>query len=87
MERLPSPDPELTVGDLLELLAEYDPQTPLRLATQPAWAFAYTLAAIAAHDNDQGFLYLAAGEQLGYLPDTARRALTEAGDHRWTTYP
>jgi hypothetical protein len=81
----PDPADEPTVAALIDLLAEFDPDTPVRLATQPAWAFAYTLAPVAA--GADGAVYLAAGQQLAYLPDTAGRALAEAGDDRWTRTP
>jgi hypothetical protein len=81
-----SSDPELTVSDLIELLAEHDPDTPVRLAAQPAWAFTHALAALAVADTAGGVIYLAEGDQLSYLPDSARHALTEAGDSRWSKY-
>ncbi len=79
-------DEQLTVGELVELLSEHDPDTPVRLATQPAWAFANALAPVAAADERAGVVWLAEGRQLAYLPDTARQALAEAGDPRWTRH-
>jgi hypothetical protein len=75
-------DEPLTVADLIDLLAEHDPDTPVRLATQPAWPFAYNLAPTAtAHD---GVVWLAATDQLGYLPQGVHDALTDAGTPTWT---
>lgn len=34
-----------TVGDLIAALEDYDPETPVRWASQPAWPFEYTIGA------------------------------------------
>ncbi len=75
------PEP-LTVADLIDLLTDHNPETPVQLATQPAWPFAYALAPVAAASG--GVLYLATADQLAYLPDPARDALAEAGAPTWT---
>lgn len=67
-----------TVRDLLELLESYDPETPLRIATQPSWPLASTLAAVTLieapeDDEDPDFVpdrvatvWLAASDSVGY---------------------
>jgi hypothetical protein len=68
-------DESLTVGALIDLLATHDPDTPIRLADQPAWPLAYTLASAAVtHD---GVVWLATADQLGYLPGGVRAALAD----------
>src|SRR5437016_2922425 len=79
-------DQQLTVGELVELLSEHDPDTPVRLATQPAWAFANALTPVAAADEQAGVVWRAEAPPLPYPPDTARHALAEAGDPRWTRH-
>jgi hypothetical protein len=75
-------DEPLTVADLIDLLAAHDPDTPVRLAAQPEWPFAYALApAATAHG---GVIWLATTDQLGYLPGGVRDALTDAGTPTWT---
>ena len=41
-----------TVGELIVALQDYDPDTPVRLATQPGWPFEYTLGGIALTPDD-----------------------------------
>jgi hypothetical protein len=77
-------DSTLTVGELIDLLSEFDPGRQVHLAVQPPWPFDHTLAAVAAGDDETGLVYLAEGTQLGYLPDSARHALLRAGDARWS---
>ena len=55
----------MTVSDLLDALSSLDPTTPVLLATQPAWPMLYDLEVRTV--LMEGALYLAAGEQLGYL--------------------
>lgn len=74
-----------TVGELITALQDYDPNTPIRLATQPGWPFEYTLGRVALSPNDaQGdgteptsdpVVWIAEGRQVGYLPPIARNAL------------
>ena len=75
-------DEPLTVATLAGLLAAYDPDTPVRLATQPEWPFGYALAATAIVEG--GVVWLATTDQLGYLPGGVRDALTDAGIPTWT---
>jgi hypothetical protein len=53
-----------TVSDLLELLEDMDPAAPLRLATQPAWPFEYTVSDVV---EVCGTVWLSEGGQVGYL--------------------
>ena len=40
-----------TVGELLELLADHDPETPVMIAHQPSWPLAEVLAGV-VHSAD-----------------------------------
>lgn len=73
-----------TVGELIAALQDYEPHTPIRWAAQPAWPFEYTIGTIVAtlDDADSGndrtdepVVWFGEGQQVGYLPDTARDAL------------
>lgn len=62
-----------TVGELLELLEDFDPEAPVALAIQPSYPFKHSLGqAVLAAD---GTVYLAEGGQQGYLEGTAREEL------------
>lgn len=66
-------------------LRDYDPDTPIRLATQPGWRFEYTLGRVVLTPNDDEgdgteptsdpVVWIAEGRQVGYLPPIARNAL------------
>lgn len=74
----------MQVADLLEILEDLDPDTEIRIASQPQWPFEYSLAdAVEVYpdddpDNDTVFaegesvLYLVEGRQLGYLPGVVK---------------
>jgi hypothetical protein len=74
-----------TVGDLLAALEDYDHDTPIRWAAQPAWPFEYTVGAVVETPADaegdgtppteEPVVWLVEGEQLGYLPGSAADAL------------
>jgi hypothetical protein len=74
-----------TVGDLIAALDCYDSDTRIRLASQPAWPFEYTIGRIAltpddAEHNgtattDEPVVWIGEGHQVGYLPGTASNAL------------
>ena len=74
-----------TVGDLLTALEDYDPDTPIRWASQPHWPFEYTLGQIAVTPNDaegdgteptdEPVVWIGEGHQVGYLPGIAANAL------------
>ncbi|OLT26376.1 hypothetical protein BJF83_21485 [Nocardiopsis sp. CNR-923] len=78
----------LTLQELVDILTNYvavlGPDAPVRLATQPSWPMEYEISATAptrpvSNENGaiakSGVVYLAAGEQLGYLTSEAREAL------------
>lgn len=71
----------MNVSELIDLLKDYDGDAEVRLATQVQWPFEYTVqsvasadevAAIAGEDEAPNIVYIAEGEQLGYLPEPAR---------------
>ena len=74
-----------TVGELIAALADYDPDTPVRLASQPGWPFEYTLGAVAQTPDDaegdgteptkDPVVWIGEGQQAGYLPEIACTAL------------
>lgn len=65
-------------------LRDYDPDPPIRLATQPGWSFEYTLGRVALSPNDaegdgtaptgDPVVWIADGRQVGYLPPITRNA-------------
>lgn len=59
----------MTVGDLRAELDGLDDDVPVRLATQPAWPFEYTISQVVVQDIGDGhtIAYLAEGDQLNYL--------------------
>lgn len=73
------------VGELITALQDYDPGTPIRLATQPGWRFEYTLGRVALSSNDaegdgteptsDPVVWIAEGRQVGYLSEIARNSL------------
>jgi hypothetical protein len=72
----------LRIGELLEVLQElvdeHGPETEIRLAHQPQWAFEYSLdpdLGVVENDDGSTVIYLAEGQQLGYLPHTAAVAV------------
>jgi hypothetical protein len=65
----------MTVGELMEILENLDPDTEVRLATQRQWPFEYTVGGVAEPLDGTTPLYLAAGKQLGYLPENVREEL------------
>ena len=58
-------DKAMTVSQLMEILQDLDPDTEVRLATQPSWPFEHELAEVGITDD---VVYLAEGSQVGYLP-------------------
>ncbi len=44
----------MTVGELREMLEEYDDATEVRIASQPRWAFEYAIDGVAAVDPCDG---------------------------------
>ncbi|KAA2253301.1 hypothetical protein F0L68_33360 [Solihabitans fulvus] len=74
-----------TVGELTAALGRYDPATPVRFATQPHYPLEHTLGQVACTPDDATHngtpptdppvVWLAVGEQVGYLPAPAADAL------------
>ena len=62
-----------TVADLIKRLEEFEPESPIALASQPSWPFEYGIADI--DQSDSGTVYVVEGSQTGYLPGDARRAI------------
>ncbi|MEU2133644.1 hypothetical protein [Streptomyces sp. NPDC018352] len=77
--------PEMTVGDLIDLLSGCDQDAPVRQAMNPFFPMAHRLAQVVQSVDEAGrsVVYLAEGrdadEQLGYLPPEAAVALTWQG--------
>jgi len=55
----------MTVGELMEILEEMEPEMEIRFASQPTWPFEYTINGATPVDD---VVYLDEGYQLGYLP-------------------
>ena len=72
----------ITAGELVDLLTEYDRDTPVHLATQPSWPMEYTLAR--AVTESDGVVYLAEDHQVGYLPGAVTTALAGSDAAAWT---
>ncbi len=74
-----------TVGELIAALEGYDPDTPVRLASQPAWPFEHTIGPVVAtpddaegdgtEPTDDPVVWIGEGPQIGYLPGIAADAL------------
>ena len=66
----------MTVEDLICELQQQDRDAEVRLAQQPAWAFEYDLDGVtSANTPDGNIVYIAEGNQLGYLPQEAKEAV------------
>lgn len=74
----------MNVAELIDRLSEYDPNTEVRLATQPNYPFEYSIGNVVSDyvlhyndgDNDEivngrDVVYIAEGEQIGYLNGNA----------------
>lgn len=85
--------PEIaTVGELIDALAGYPPETCVRLAVAPGYPQATTIGVIACSPEDadhhgrrpdpdeERVVWIGEGAQIGYLPEIARNALGQ----RWT---
>lgn len=62
-----------TVGDLIDLLEQFDRDLPVRLASQPAWPFEYVLGQDPVEVD--GAVWLAEGNQVGYLAGSVAEGL------------
>ena len=57
----------MTVGDLIEMLSEYDDGAEVRIAHQPTWALEYSVSHAMSATEEEDVVYIAEGSQLGYL--------------------
>lgn len=64
---------KITVSTLIELLSEFQPDQPVRLAIQPAWAFEHNISPELGEAD--GVVYIAEAGQVGYLPADAAEAV------------
>ncbi|NIY65549.1 hypothetical protein [Streptomyces malaysiensis] len=77
--------PEMTVGDLIDLLSGCDRSAPVRQAMNPFFPMAHRLSQVVQSVDETGrtVVYLAEGRvedaQLGHLPPEAAVALTWQG--------
>ncbi|MFE6548251.1 hypothetical protein ACFVHS_07595 [Streptomyces sp. NPDC057746] len=77
--------PEMTVGDLIDLLSGFDRSAPVRQAMNPFFPMAHRLAQVVQSVDETGrtVVYLAEGRdedaQLGHLPPEVAVALTWQG--------
>ncbi|MEU3684941.1 hypothetical protein OIE75_28425 [Streptomyces sp. NBC_01723] len=77
--------PEMTVGDLIDLLSGCDRSAPVRQAMNPFFPMAHRLAQVlqSVDETGQAVVYLAEGAepeaQLGHLPPEVAIALTWQG--------
>ncbi|CCK32089.1 hypothetical protein BN159_7710 [Streptomyces davaonensis JCM 4913] len=76
--------PEMTVGDIIDLLSAFDRDTPVRLAINPFWPMAHRLGGVEKSVDEDGrpVVYIAESpeaEQFGPLPPAVAVALTWQG--------
>jgi hypothetical protein len=65
-----------TVGELIAELEQYHEDTPVRIAEQPSYPFEHSIGGVGEADLTGGpVVYIAAGKQLGYLPQAAADVL------------
>lgn len=84
--------PEMTVGDLIDLLSACDRDTPARLAINPFFPMAHRIGGVIASQDESGnpLVFIAEAkdaDQIGYLPPDIAVQLawhepTEAPSHR-----
>jgi len=67
----------MTVAELIEILEGCDPDAEVRMAEQPAWAFAYETRAAIPYRDSQGYdyVYLVEGNQIEYLDQRVSRLI------------
>jgi hypothetical protein len=75
------------VGELITALEQYDPTTPIRLATQRGYPLEFTVGQVVCTPDDAEYpgpartdlpppvVWLGEGSQIGYLPGLATNAL------------
>jgi hypothetical protein len=73
----------MTVAELIEKLQGLNPETEVRMANQPRWAFEYDIesAVVVEIENERTgeineVVYLEEGFAIGYLPSEAIQALS-----------
>lgn len=69
----------MTVAELIEHLANCDPDAPVRLAIQPAWSFEHEVGRVVEcydqnpeSDDATNTVFIGEGAQVGYLSGWAR---------------
>ncbi len=62
----------MTVEELIELLEQFNPEAEVRIASGRNWAMEYDLAEV---ETTGAVVYVAEGQQIGYLPDDAAVAV------------
>jgi hypothetical protein len=77
----PEPEPEITVGQIVDCLSACDRNARVRLAINPFFPMAHRLGDVVATTDETGqpVVFLAEdkeGEQLGYLPPNVAVQLT-----------
>jgi len=67
---------EMTVGELMEILGQYDPKDKVRIGSQPSWPFEYEISGVTPYEE---CIYIMDGRQIGYFHE-------EAWDHAERMY-
>lgn len=79
----------MTVGELIELLRAYDPETDVRIAHQPQWPFGYAISGVVSdadvralqdrnwRASDEPRVWLVEGALDDAIPDTVWRAMVK----------
>lgn len=62
----------MTVAELIDVLESLDPDMEVRFASQPSWPFEYSISDVCETEEA---VYLAEGNQIGYLPGEAAELL------------
>lgn len=66
----------MTVQDLIDFLEGCDPEAEVRIAFQPSYPMKYEVEDVAeVRYSDEAAVYIASGNQLGYLSSKARAEL------------
>lgn len=65
-------DSTFTVKDLMQVLEDMDPMSPVMVAVQPSWPLEHGITGIVSDCN--GIVYLAASEKSVYLSQEAEEA-------------
>ena len=69
----------MTVGQLIEMLQDYDPAAEIRLATQPNYPLESSVRGVVSNDDmaathgdaDENIVWITEGSQIGYAPRAA----------------